>query len=136
MDLKMDLLAEILRSRRHKSGWGIGSIKVQLEIEIIEQRIVHAKSGPDGGFAIAERVPRQAHAGTKQLGRVILRERRRADVRGAILRVAEGCAAGIRDVVGSPPILFVPTVREFVPNSGSQRQIGAQLDDVLNIPGA
>ena len=114
----------------------VGSIKVQLEIEIIEQRIVDAKSGPDGGFAIAERLPRQAHARTKQLGRVILRERRRTDVRGAILRVAKGHAIGIGEIVRSPPILFVKTVREFVPNSGAERQIVAQLDDVLNIPGA
>jgi len=35
----------------------VGGVIVQLEIEIIEQRIVHPKSGPDGGFAIAERIP-------------------------------------------------------------------------------
>jgi hypothetical protein len=33
-------------------------------------------------------------------------------------------------------MLLVPTVREFVPKSGSERQIGPQLYDVLNIPGA
>ncbi len=57
-------------------------------------------------------------------------------MRGAILRVAKGHAIGIGEIVRSPPILFVKTVREFVPNSGAERQIVAQLDDVLNIPGA
>ena len=112
-----------------------GRSNVHLEAEIIQQRVEHPKSGSDGGSSIAERVPGNADPGTKQPGRLVIQERIVPDVGGTGHGVTGEKPAGIWDELGSPSILLVPTVREFVPNSNSDGKIGAQLHDVLNIPG-
>src|SRR6266849_2013695 len=85
---------------------------------------------------MAERVPGNADPGTKQLGRLVVQERRSPYMSGTGHGVTGENPVGIRDVLGSPSILFVPTVREFVSNAGSERKIGTQLHDVLNVPGS
>jgi hypothetical protein len=50
--------------------------------------------------------------------------------------IAEENSVGVRDVLGGPSILLVPTVCEFVPKTGAESQIETQLHNILNIPGA
>src|SRR5207247_10386003 len=55
---------------------------------------------------------------------------------GARYRVTGGNPIRVQEILGSPSIFLVPTVREFVPKAGSDGEIGTQLENVLNVPGA
>src|SRR5262249_53717655 len=79
-------------------------------------------------------IPGDSDAWAKQLGWVVLQQRR-PYVGGTGGGVADENPAGVRDVLGSPSIPLVPTVRKFLPNPHPERKTGTQLDDVLNIPG-
>src|SRR5262245_58429786 len=53
---------------------------------------------------------------------------------GTCYRVTGGNPLDVREILGSPSIFLVPTVREFVPKANSDGDIGTELDHVLNVP--
>src|SRR5215468_4277834 len=55
---------------------------------------------------------------------------------GTRYRVSGGNTIRVQEILGSPSIFLVPTVREFVPKAGSDGEIGTQLENVLNVSGA
>src|SRR5436309_9109135 len=55
---------------------------------------------------------------------------------GTGYRVTGGNPVRVQEILRSPSIFLVPTIREFVPKAGSDGEIGTQLDNVLNVSGA
>src|SRR5262249_49892263 len=102
----------------------VGSDKVHLEAEIIHQRVEHPKAGANRGFSIAEHVPGNSNARTEQPRGVVVQERGAPDMSGTRYRVTGGNPIRVQEVLGSPSIFLVPTVREFVPKADSDGEIG------------
>src|SRR5215831_2330272 len=84
-----------------------------------EQRVEHPKARANRGFSIAEHVPGNSNARTEQPRGVVVQERGAPDMSGTRYRVTGGNPIRVQEVLGSPSIFLVPTVREFVPKADS-----------------
>ena len=109
----------------------IGIQRVDLEGEIVDQRVIQPEASADGGLSFSERVPRHGGPGREQTLGVVLGEEGIAHA-----RVRQQDAVAVGDVVGSASRHFIPSCGEFMPEPELQREIAAKLDGIVDVPGS
>src|SRR5271169_3922208 len=85
----------------------------------------------DGSCSASGRIPRQRHPGAEQPFSIVLREGRIAHPRSGYKH-----AVRIGNEIRSSSRRLIPTAVEFVPETDLKREIGPQLNRVLNVPRA
>ena len=109
----------------------IGIQRVDLEGEVVDQRVVQPEASADGRLSFSERIPRHGGPGREQTLGVVLGEEGIAHA-----RVSQQDAVAVGDVVGSASRHFIPSGGEFMPESELHREIAAKLDGIVDVPGS
>ena len=92
---------------------------------------MHPKAGTHRPTSRAGRIPRQAHARLQERAGIVPNEYRLAHV-----RLREDEPGLVIAVIGAAPVDFIPSRGHLVPQAQAHREIRAELDFILEIPGS
>ena len=108
-------------------------IRVELEGEGVQQRIVHPEARVHGRGAMSEGIPRQRNPGAEELFRVVLGEGRVG--RSGNPR-CQRTGSRVNQELRGPVVHLVPSIVELMAQAKVHGQIAPDLDGVFHIPGA